>query len=73
MVKVETVAEHCKHKDCVYRCDISGGTICGYILYEGEPRRCAISKCDKYRQKSAGRKPRSMAMSLFTERGANEV
>lgn len=46
---IETVAEHCKHKDCVYRTTILGYIpICGYCLIEEHSRGCRISRCDKY-------------------------
>lgn len=55
MKKVETVTEHCKHPDCVYRGNISASNqytepCCDYILLEKKCRGCAISKCDKYRR-----------------------
>lgn len=52
MQEVETVAKHCKHKDCIYRSKLhaSGIPICQYILIEGESRKCKISECDKYKQ-----------------------
>lgn len=46
----ETVAEHCTHKDCVYRGRLYNTPICQYALIEGQCRKCEISKCDKYRQ-----------------------
>lgn len=52
MKKIETVKEHCKHKDCIYRRHISGGDvpICFYAAIMFETRKCKISKCDKYRK-----------------------
>ena len=48
--EIETVAEHCKHVDCIYRSQIEGGIpICLYAVLAGEPRRCKISECDKYK------------------------
>lgn len=45
----ETVAEHCKHKNCKYRGRLSFvDEACFYMYYTGRPRGCAISKCDKY-------------------------
>ena len=54
---VETVAQHCKHIECIYRSQIDGGStpICFYAVLAGEPRRCKISECDKYKD---GRKVR---------------
>lgn len=52
MDAIETVEEHCSHKDCVYRCTLHslGTDFCSYILAEGEPRGCDISACNKYRK-----------------------
>ena len=48
--KVETVAEHCKHKDCRYRARLSFvDDACFYMFYTNKPRGCSISKCDKYK------------------------
>lgn len=49
--EVETVAEHCKHEDCIYRGKLHGTNvpICQYILIECEPRKCPISQCNRYR------------------------
>lgn len=48
---IETVLEHCKHPECIYRSFIDGGNtpICFYAVLAGEPRRCKISECDKYK------------------------
>ena len=53
----ETVAKHCTHTECIYRSYIDGGKtpICFYAVLAGEPRRCKISECDKYKD---GRKIR---------------
>lgn len=55
--ELETVAQHCKHIECIYRSQIDGGNtpICFYAAMVGEPRRCKISECDKYKD---GRKIR---------------
>ena len=49
---IETVDEHCKHKDCKYRGTIMGlgfGTQwCMYFYITNKLRGCAISECDKY-------------------------
>lgn len=52
---IETVDEHCKHTDCVYRTrlDVYGRHFCAYALAERRSRGCSISECDKYR---AGKK-----------------
>lgn len=49
--EVETVVEHCKHEDCIYRSFICGGAIpiCFYAVIEGKSRKCKISECDKYK------------------------
>lgn len=50
--EIETVKEHCKHKDCYYRMALASGyktEICAYALMEYKARRCAISQCDKYK------------------------
>lgn len=54
---IETVLEHCKHPECIYRSFIDGGNtpICFYAVLAGEPRKCKISECDKYKD---GRKIR---------------
>lgn len=46
----ETVKNHCKHEDCIYRSYIDGGStpICFYAVVAGESRKCRISECDKY-------------------------
>lgn len=51
MEVIETVEEHCKHKDCVYRLILDSRLtpFCGYILIEERSRNCKISECDKYR------------------------
>lgn len=50
MQEVETVAEHCKHEDCVYRSYIDGGQtpICFYAVLAEQSRGCKISECDKF-------------------------
>lgn len=45
---VETVREHCQHKDCKYRSAAYVGETCDYMLVTGKPRNCNISVCDKY-------------------------
>lgn len=56
MKEVETVKQHCKHEDCVYRRHLEAWTpYCDYIGVEKQPRGCDISNCDKYRP---GRKMR---------------
>lgn len=54
---VELCSTHCKHVGCIYRSQIDGGRIpiCFYAAMAGEPRRCKISECDKYKD---GRKVR---------------
>lgn len=49
---IETVEEHCQHKDCLYRLilDSKRTPFCGYILIEERMRGCRISECDKYRR-----------------------
>lgn len=49
MKEIETVKEHCKHEDCIYRGWASGMSVCEYILVKGHSRGCDISKCDKYK------------------------
>lgn len=51
MQEVETVAEHCKHEDCIYRGRLHacGIPICQFILVEGESRKCPISECNRYK------------------------
>lgn len=53
MKEVETVKEHCKHEDCIYRRYLCWTPYCDYIGVEKQPRGCDISKCDKYK---AGKK-----------------
>ncbi len=50
---IETVAEHCVHKDCKYRAKTTLIESCDYILVKRKPRGCKISECDKY---EAGKK-----------------
>lgn len=45
---VETVREHCKHKDCRYRGSINGVPWCMYLMVTDHVRGCDISSCDKY-------------------------
>lgn len=48
---IETVEEHCKHKDCKFRQRIASGyatEICAYILFRHESRKDPISQCTKY-------------------------
>lgn len=54
---VELCSTHCRHPECIYRSQIDGGNtpICFYAVLAGEPRRCKISECDKYKD---GRKVR---------------
>ena len=49
---IETVDEHCKHKDCIYRCRLNfyRTDYCNYSVMVGKPRGCSISECDKYKQ-----------------------
>lgn len=51
MQDVETVEEHCSHKDCVYRMilDTNRTPFCNYCVIEGEVRGCKISECTRYR------------------------
>ena len=46
----ETVKEHCKHKDCMYRgySKSSRMDFCKYLMITGHSRGCGISDCDKY-------------------------
>lgn len=48
---VETVDEHCEHKDCVYRMrlDAYGREFCNYCVMEYQLRGCPISKCTRYK------------------------
>lgn len=55
---IETVKEHCKHKDCIYRISIARqDPYCAYMEKEYRPRGCKISECDKYK---TGEKPWNM-------------
>lgn len=49
---IETVAEHCKHKDCAYRMSLGHGRsvtpFCAYCMLTGHRRESPISECDKY-------------------------
>lgn len=50
MNKIETVKEHCIHKDCIYRRTLENRIpYCDYLGMEKKPRNCDISKCDKYK------------------------
>lgn len=49
----------CNHPDCEYLTTLGDGHtfICGYILMEGESRKCKCSEdCDKYRVKRKRKK-----------------
>jgi hypothetical protein len=47
---IETVSEHCKHQDCRYRGRLSFvDEACFYMYYTGEPRKCPISNCNRYK------------------------
>ena len=50
---VETVEEHCTHKDCSYRCHLLSYNCdyCNYAVMEGELRGCPISQCTRYTNK----------------------
>lgn len=52
MEVVETVDEHCKHEDCIYRCRLNfyNTDYCNYAVIVGESRGCSISECDKYKR-----------------------
>lgn len=56
MKVIETVDEHCKHKDCVFRGHLShvknSTACCDYLYLTGKRRGCKISECDKYRKGS---------------------
>lgn len=49
---IETVNEHCKHEDCIYRAHLTGSDskieYCDYLCMVGKSRGCKISECDKY-------------------------
>lgn len=48
--EIETVEEHCKHEDCIYRMHFQGSTeFCAYLLVTNELRGCPISQCNRYR------------------------
>lgn len=46
-IEIELISK-CKHKKtCFFYCQYPLPT-CDYISYEGKPRGCSISECDKY-------------------------
>lgn len=45
---METVKEHCKHKDCKWRGRFDFQPACLYMMITGKRRGCRISECDKY-------------------------
>lgn len=51
MEVIETVDEHCKHPDCVYRVKLDSNPtfFCNYCVMENELRGCRISECTRYR------------------------
>lgn len=51
MEEIETVKEHCKHPNCVYRQKLRdcGEPCCMYAAMENEPRGCKISECTRYK------------------------
>lgn len=60
--EIETVREHCRHEDCIYRSTIESGQtpICYYAALMHEVRGCRISECDKY----VGGKPLQARMDM---------
>lgn len=46
--QIETVTEHCIHKDCKYRSRSTLIESCDYMLVTRRPRGCKISECNKY-------------------------
>lgn len=64
MADVETVEEHCIHKDCFYRMKLDSCVdFCAYAIIESQSRKCAISQCDKYR---TGRSSRKVSIDFQT-------
>lgn len=50
---IETVDEHCTHKDCIYRMRFGlGSEFCAFMLVESVPRGCPISRCTRYKSGS---------------------
>lgn len=48
---IETVVEHCKHEDCVYRAYLGSRVpYCNYCYMEKQVRGCKISECNRYKQ-----------------------
>lgn len=48
---IETVNEHCKHKDCKYRMMFDPTSdYCAYCVIEKELRGCPISECNRYKR-----------------------
>lgn len=56
---IETVSEHCKHEDCIYRRSLPGNRteLCFYAAVEHERRGCKISECTRYKR-GKPRRPR---------------
>lgn len=50
MREVETVNEHCKHTDCMYRGKVGTTDTCDYIIYKHQSRGCKISECIRYKR-----------------------
>ncbi len=51
MKEIETVLDHCKHPDCVYRLWLDKNTpCCYYAAMENEIRGCKISECTRYKR-----------------------
>lgn len=49
---IETVEEHCKHEDCIYRQHIGRSfqtPVCMYAATEHQSRGCKISECTRYK------------------------
>lgn len=69
MEDIETVREHCKNTDCVYRSKLLGcGTpFCQYCLIEEHSRGCKISECDKYKPGEAKQPRLSGEMVIWWE------
>lgn len=46
--QIETVKEHCRHKDCKFRGSASGTPCCDYAIRRHQLRGCRISECTRY-------------------------
>ena len=74
----KTVPDHCIRDGivCGYRERFMAsmdksirGTMCGYILFEGQPRGCDAENCDKWTSKEQANRSADSHAALFGKKG----